>query len=78
VGRAKDSVLLEQIVDHRLLLAIDPPGEQQDEEGERRRQRVDGKSVPKPLPRFKDDLERVNWAEFPGGTRPPPMASTRQ
>ena len=44
--RPKNSVLLEQVLDDRLLLAIDPTGKQQTEERERRRQRVDGGSVP--------------------------------
>jgi hypothetical protein len=52
--RAKDPVLLEQVVNHHLLLSIDPTGEQQEEESERRRQRGHGGSVPKRLPWFKD------------------------
>jgi hypothetical protein len=58
----KDPVLLEQVVNHLLLLSIDPPGEQQYEEGERRQQRVHGRSVPERLPRFKS--RSVDWAEF--------------
>jgi hypothetical protein len=46
------------------LLSIDPPGEQQ-EEGERRRQRVHGGSVPERLSRFKRSITLgVDWAEF--------------
>ena len=40
--RAEDAVLLEQVVDDRLLLAVDPAREQKEEEGERGRQRVHG------------------------------------
>jgi hypothetical protein len=57
LGGAEDPVLLEQIVNARLLLQVDPTGEQQEEERERRRQRVHGGSVPEALPRFKDDVE---------------------
>ena len=38
--RAQHAVLLEQVVDDRLLLAVDPAREQKEEEGERGRQRV--------------------------------------
>jgi hypothetical protein len=38
-----------------------PPGKQQEEERERRRQRVHGGSVPEVLPRFKGE---VDWVEF--------------
>jgi len=40
----------------RLLLSIDPTGEQQQEEGERRRQRIHRDSVPEGLLRFKDTI----------------------
>ena len=40
--RAQHAVLLEQVVDGRLLLAVDPAREQKEEEGERGRQRVHG------------------------------------
>ena len=46
VRGAEDPVLLEQVVNDRLLLSIDPAGEQQEEEGERGRQRVHGGSLP--------------------------------
>ena len=46
VHRAEDTVLLEQVVNDRLLVSIDPAGEQQEEEGERGRQRVHGGSLP--------------------------------
>ena len=49
----------------RLLLSIDPTGEEQQEEGERRRQ-IHRESVPEALPRFKDLLSwAVDWAQFP-------------
>ena len=64
-------VLLEQVVDDRLLLSVDPPGEQQAEEREGWRQRIHRGSVPDALPRFKSN---VDWAEFPE-ERPPPAAS---
>src|SRR5262245_35171603 len=38
--RAQDAVLLEQVVDDRLLLAVDPAREQKEEEGERGRRGV--------------------------------------
>jgi phage head maturation protease len=46
VHRAEDAVLLEQIDNDRLLVSIDPAREQQEEEGERVRQRVHGGSLP--------------------------------
>ena len=57
VRRAKDSVFLEQVVNDRLLLSIDPPGEEEAKERERRRQPVHGGSVPEALRGFKDDLD---------------------
>jgi hypothetical protein len=48
--RAQDPILLEQVVNDRLLLSIDPTGKQQTEERERRRQRIHGASLPKGLP----------------------------
>jgi len=64
--RPEAPVLLEQIVNDRLLLPVDPTGEEQQEKGERRRQRIHRESVPEALPRFKDLLSRaVDWAEFP-------------
>ena len=44
---AKAPVLLEQIVNDPLLLSVDPPGEQQAEERDRRRQRVQDERVPR-------------------------------
>ena len=49
---AEDAILLQQVVNDRLLLPIDPAGEQQDEEGERGRQRVHRGSWPEAQPRF--------------------------
>jgi hypothetical protein len=46
---AEDPVLLEQVVNDRLLLPVDPAGEEENDEGERRRQRVHGASVPERL-----------------------------
>jgi hypothetical protein len=40
VHRAENAVLLEQVLNDRLLMAIDPAGEQQEAEGERARRRV--------------------------------------
>jgi len=68
---AQHPVLLEQVVDDRLLLSVDPPGEQQAEEREGWRQRIHRGSVPDALPRFKSN---VDWAEFPE-ERAPPAAS---
>src|SRR6516165_11793797 len=75
VHRAEHPILLEQIVNDRLLLSVDPTGEQQEEERERRRQRGHGGSVPEALRRFKNDGD---WAEFPkahafSGCVDPPM-----
>ena len=53
VHRAEDPVLLEQVVNDRLLVSIDPAREQQEEEGERGRQRVHGGSLPEAPPGFK-------------------------
>jgi hypothetical protein len=50
VHRAEYSVLLEQVVYDRLLVSIDPAGEQQEEEGERRRQRAHAWSLPERQP----------------------------
>jgi hypothetical protein len=55
--RPEDPILLEQVVNDRLLRSIDPTGEQQKEEGERRRQ-IHRESVPEALPRFKD---LISW-----------------
>jgi len=46
VHRAEYAVLLEQVVNDRLLVSIDPAREQQQEEGERGRHRVHGGSLP--------------------------------
>jgi hypothetical protein len=46
VHGAEHAILLDQVVDDRLLVSIDPAKEQQDEEGERGRQRVHGGSLP--------------------------------
>ena len=46
VHRAEDAVLLEQVVNDRLLVSIDPAREQQEEEGKRGRQPVHGGSLP--------------------------------
>jgi hypothetical protein len=53
MGGAEDTVLLEQVVNDRLLVPVDPAGEEQEEEGERGRQRGHGRSVPEGPPRFK-------------------------
>src|SRR5262249_5546490 len=46
VRRAENAVLLEQVVDDRLLVSIYPAGEQQEAEGERALQPVHDRSVP--------------------------------
>jgi hypothetical protein len=53
VRRSEDSVLFEQVLNDRLSLSVDPPGEHEDKKGERRRQRVHGASVPERLARIK-------------------------
>ena len=50
--RAEDPVLLEQVFNDRLLLLVDPAGEDTEEEGERGRQRVHDGSLPEERPRF--------------------------
>jgi hypothetical protein len=55
---APDPVLLEQVVDDRLLLPVDPAGEEENDEGKRRRQRVHGVSVPERLARRKTRQNR--------------------
>jgi hypothetical protein len=52
--RSENPILLQQVINDRLLLSIDPTGEQQNEEGERRRQRIHSASLPERLPGFKD------------------------
>ena len=46
VRRAENPVLLEQVVNDRLVLPIDPAGDQQEKESEWARQRVHGESLP--------------------------------
>ena len=53
VRRAEDQVLLAEVVNDRLLLPVDPAGEEQDEDGERRLQRLHADSVPEARPRCK-------------------------
>ena len=53
MGGAEDTVLLEQVVNDRLLVPVDPAGEEKQEEGERRRQRAHGRSVPHGPSQFK-------------------------
>ena len=72
---AKHPVLLEQVVNDGLLLSIDPAGEQQVEERERRRQRIHGESVPDALPGFEDDVDWPNLQTHtpPSGYIDPPI-----
>lgn len=61
VHRAEDAVFIEQIVNDRLLLSIDPAGEQVQKEGERGRERVHVGSLPEERPavqRIRDWLRR--------------------
>ena len=46
VHRAEHAILLEQVVNDRLLVSIDPAREQQEEEGERGRQGFHDRSLP--------------------------------
>src|SRR5467141_4020240 len=68
--RAKNPVLLEQVVNHCLLLPVDRAGEEENDEGERRRQRVHGVSVPERLTRCKArqirDRAPLGWSRVPG------------
>src|SRR5882762_11306007 len=72
---AKNPVLLEQVVNDCLLLPVDPAGEEENDEGERRSQRVHGTSVPERLvPRKANQIRRrapSGWAEFLGHKSPP-------
>ena len=82
VRRAEDPVLLEQVVNDRLLLPVDPAGEQQEKEGEWARQRVHGGSVPEGRSQFKgyasgDTMRRQIGSRCPG-RQPPPIASTHR
>jgi hypothetical protein len=69
VHRAEDSVLLEQVVDDRLLVSMDPAGEQQEEERERGRQLAHDWSLPERQPsRNGCELGQPapsQWAEIP-------------
>jgi len=49
VRGAQNPVLLEQVLNNRLLLPIDPPSEKENNETERSGQRVHGASVPERL-----------------------------
>jgi hypothetical protein len=53
VRGAENPILLEQVFNHRLLLSVDPAREQENEKGERRRQRVHGSSLPEWLAQCK-------------------------
>jgi hypothetical protein len=74
VRGAEDSVLLEQVVNNCLLLSVDPAGDEENNEHERRRQRVHGASVPERLAQCKARRDSRSalpgWAEFPD--RKPP------
>ncbi len=75
---AQDPVLLEQIVNDRLLLPVDPAGEEENDEGKRRRERVHAASVPERLARCKTrqirDRAPLGWGRVPGH-KPPAIAS---
>ena len=75
VHRAEDTVLLEQVVNDRLLVSIDPAREQQEEEGERGRQRVHGGSLPERRAPFNGceigHRAPAYWAEIPEAKLPP-------
>jgi hypothetical protein len=69
VRRAEDSVLLDQVVNRRLLVPVDPSGEHKQEEGERRRQRFHSGSLPEGQPGFNRyrlrDPTPSDWTEGP-------------
>ena len=52
VGCEEDAVLLTQVIDDVLLVSVDPAGDKQEEESQRRRQRVHPGSMPIGSPRF--------------------------
>jgi hypothetical protein len=64
---AEHAIFLEQVVNDRLLVSIDPAREQQDEEGERRRQQVHGGS----LPQCRAPFNRCQIGEDSRGRLPP-------
>ena len=67
VRRAQDSVLFEQVVNDCLLLPVDPAGKEQDDERERRRQRVhDAKRAPTGCRRARRETERCKVGRPPG------------
>ena len=62
--RPEDSIFLEQVVNDRLLVSIDPAREQQQEEGERGRHRGHGWSLPDWRPPF--NRSEASCAVTPG------------
>ena len=62
--RTEDSVLLAQLVNDSLLLSIDPAREDQEEEGERRRQRIHWRKLDSGARRFQGG---VSWRFVTGG-----------
>jgi hypothetical protein len=76
VRGAEGSVLLEQVVNNGLLLPVDPAREEENNERERRRQRVHGASVPERLVQCKARQIRryQGGAELPD-RKPPAIAA---
>src|ERR1700730_16647807 len=58
----EDTVLLEQVVHDRLLVPVDPAGEEKEEEGERGRKRAHCRSVPHGPSQFKGCEPAISWA----------------
>jgi hypothetical protein len=75
---AENPVFLEQVVNDRLLLPVDPAGEEEYDEGERRRQRVHAQACPRGGPGARrgryDRRVASGWAQF-WGHKPPSIAS---
>jgi hypothetical protein len=69
VHRTEDAILLERVVNDRLLVSIDPAREQLEEEGELGRQRVHGRSLPQRRAPFNGcemgHRAPSQWAEIP-------------
>ena len=66
---AQNPVLLEQVVNDRLLPPVDPAGEDENDEGKRRRQRVHGASVPREAGSRQDSRDSrscvIAWGRIP-------------
>ena len=73
VYNAENPILFEQVINDRLLLPVDPPGDKKDEERERGRQRVHREACPSSRPGARSAM-RLSWAVSLGrGSRDTPF-----